>query len=54
MGGLSSLVCCRDGGGAVDLRISAWSRGINPGSVDVPPDTRIEAAIVLRRSRGTY
>lgn len=44
-----------DGGGGAAARISSlWSRGRNPGSMDVPPTTRIEEASVWRRSKGTF
>lgn len=41
-------------GGESDLMISVCSRGINPGSIGVPPTTRIDDASVLRRSTGTF
>ncbi len=42
--------------GGVDMarRSSAWSRGMKPGSIAVPPITRIEEARVFRRSIGTF
>ena len=39
-------------GGASDLSISLCRRGMKPGSIAVPPDTRIEEARVLRKSTG--
>lgn len=39
-------------GGASALSISLCRRGMKPGSMAVPPDTRIEEASVLRRSTG--
>ena len=42
------------GGVSMARRSSAYNRGMKPGSIAVPPVTRIEAASVLRRSTGTY
>jgi hypothetical protein len=39
--------------GAMARRISACNRGMKPESMDVPPITKIEEAIVFRRSTGT-
>lgn len=40
-------------GAASDLIISLWRRGMKPGSIAVPPETRMDEARVLRRSTGT-
>jgi len=40
--------------GAVARSSSACNRGMNPGSIAVPPVIRIEDTIVLRRSSGTF
>lgn len=45
----------RDGegeGGESDLIISLWRRGMKPGSMAVPPETRMDDARVFRRSTG--
>ena len=46
--------CEWDVGGAIARRSSACSRGMKPGSISVPPTARMEEAMVLRRSIGTY
>ena len=51
--GLLVLGCFCDGSVDRVRRISVWRRGIKPGSMAVPPVTRIDEAIVFRRSRGT-
>lgn len=40
--------------GAVARSSSVCKRGMNPGSMAVPPVIRIEDVIVLRRSSGTF
>ena len=53
--GLAGRVGCEcDVGGAIARRSSACSRGMKPGSISVPPTARMEEAMVLRRSIGTY